>query len=194
MKRTMYNTPVLRPIVVALCRVCLRLSGWRLEGKPPVESKYILLALPHTSNWDFPLALMMAFVYRFDMYWMGKDSLFRGWRKPLMRWLGGLPVDRSSSNNVVAQMVEKFNASDRLVVTVSPEGTRAKVDKWKTGFYYIALGADVPIALAFLDYKRKIGGFLSTFHPTGNADEDITAIRECYRGISGKYSHQCTVE
>jgi len=160
----------------------------------PAEKKYVLLAMPHTSNWDFPLALMLAFVYRFNMYWMGKDSLFKGWRGPVMRWLGGIPIDRSSSNNVVAQIVELFDATNSLIVTISPEGTRSKVDRWKTGFYHIAMGADVPIALAFLDYRRKVGGFLSTYYPTGNVDDDIAEIRRLYRGISGRHSHKCTVE
>ncbi len=193
-KRTMYNTPILRPIVVLLCQFCLKLRGWKLQGNPPTTPKYVLIGAPHTSNWDFPLALAMAFVYRFDMHWMGKDSLFKGWRGPIMRWLGGIPINRSSSNNVVSQTIEEFNASNRLVVAIPPEGTRAKVDKWKTGFYYIALGANVPIALTFLDYKRKVGGFLSTFYPTGDTEKDIAKMRALYAGISGKYPSQCTVE
>lgn len=194
MKKTMYDTPVLRPIIVVLCKLCLKLRGWKLEGNSPTEAKYVLVAVPHTSNWDFPLALAVAFIYRFNMYWMGKDSLFKGWRGPIMRWLGGISINRSSSNNVVDQMIEAFNASDSLIVTIPPEGTRSQVDKWKTGFYYIALGANVPIALAFLDYKRKTGGFLKTFYPTGNIDKDIVEIRSHYKGISGKYARQCTVD
>jgi 1-acyl-sn-glycerol-3-phosphate acyltransferase len=135
----------------------------------------------------------MAFAFRFEMHWMGKDSLFTGWRGPIMRWLGGIPINRSSSNNVVAQTIEAFSNNERLVVAVPPEGTRAKVDTWKTGFYYIALGAKVPIALGFLDYRRKVGGFLSAFHPSGDVDKDIAAIRACYIGITGKYSQKCTV-
>lgn len=194
MKKTMYNTPVLRPIIVALCQISLKLRGWKLQGMPPAEKKFVLIGVPHTSNWDFPLALAIAFVYRLEMRWMGKDSLFKGWRGPIMRWMGGIPIDRSSSNNVVAQTIEAFNLSDRLVVAVPPEGTRSRVDKWKTGFYYIALGAKVPIALGFLDYKRKVGGFLSAFYPTGDAEKDILAMRSCYAGITGKNASQCTVE
>ena len=193
MQRTMYNTPILRLIVVVLCRLCLKISGWKLQGEPPAAVKYVLIGAPHTSNWDFPLALSIAYVYRIDMYWMGKDSLFKGWRGPIMKWLGGVPINRSSSNNVVSQMIEAFDASDHLVVTIPPEGTRSKVDKWKTGFYYIALGANVPIALAFLDYKRKAAGFFSTFYPTGDIEKDITEIRSYYAGISGKYTSKCTV-
>jgi 1-acyl-sn-glycerol-3-phosphate acyltransferase len=189
----MYNTPILKHIVKPVCQFFLTVRGWKLQGRPPKAPKYVLIAVPHTSNWDFPLALAMAFVYRFDMHWMGKDTLFKGWRGPIMRWMGGIPITRSSSNNVVTQTIEAFNASDRLVIAVPPEGTRSKVDKWKTGFYYIALGAKVPIALAFLDYKRKTGGFLSVFHPTGDAEKDIATMRACYSGISGKYANQCDV-
>ncbi|MFT5701594.1 MAG: 1-acyl-sn-glycerol-3-phosphate acyltransferase [Desulforhopalus sp.] len=164
-----------------------------MQGKAPTAPKYVLIAVPHTSNWDFPLSLAMAFVYRFDMHWMGKDSLFKGWRGPIMRWMGGIPIIRASSNNVVEQTIEKFNASEQLVIAVPPEGTRSKVDTWKTGFYYIALGANVPIALAFLDYEKKTGGFLSTFMPTGDAAKDIVTMRARYSGISGKYSGQCNI-
>jgi len=193
-KKTMYDTPVLRPLIVVICKLCLKLSGWKLEGDSPTDKKYVLVAVPHTSNWDFPLALAIAFLYQFNMYWMGKDSLFKGWRGPIMRWLGGIPINRSSSNNVVSQMIDTFNSSDSLIVTIPPEGTRSQVDKWKTGFYYIALGANVPIALAFIDYKRKTGGFLTTFHPTGNIDRDITEMRSHYIGVSGKHPKQCTVK
>ena len=194
MKFTIFNTPVLHHIIRGACWVTLKMRGWKLQGNPPNAAKYVLIAVPHTSNWDFPLALAMAFIYRFDMMWMGKDSLFTGWRGPIMRWMGGIPITRSSSNNVVAQTIEAFNRADSLVIAIPPEGTRSKVDTWKTGFYYIALGARVPIALAFLDYQKKIGGFLSEFHPTGNVDLDIAAIRASYAGISGKYANQCSVE
>ena len=190
----MYNTPVLQPIVSTVCQFCLAIRGWKLEGSPPTALKYVMITVPHTSNWDFPLALAMAFVYRFEMRWMGKDSLFTGWRDPVMRWLGGIPINRASRNNVVAETIAAFQASERLFVAVPPEGTRAKVDKWKTGFYYIAIGANVPIALAFLDYRRKVGGFLSTFFPTGDVEKDIADIRACYTGIAGKYSAQCVID
>ncbi|WP_163338728.1 lysophospholipid acyltransferase family protein [Desulfopila sp. IMCC35008] len=193
MKLTMYNTPLFPTIIKPLCKIILKIRGWELQGHPPLAPKYVLIAVPHTSNWDFPLSLAMAFVYGFDMHWMGKDSLFKGWRGPIMRWMGGIPIVRSSSNNVVGQTIEAFNASERLVIAVPPEGTRSRVDKWKTGFYYIALGAKVPIALAFLDYERKTGGFLSSFEPTGDVDNDIARIRTCYSGIAGKHSRQCNV-
>ena len=194
MSKTMYNTPVLQPIISAVCRLCLALRGWKLQGQPPTARKYVMITVPHTSNWDFPLALAMAFVYRFEMRWMGKDSLFSGWRGPVMRWLGGIPIDRTSRNNVVADTIAAFKASTHLIIAIPPEGTRSKVDKWKTGFYYIALGAEVPIALAFLDYQRKIGGFLATFLPTGDIEKDFADIRAFYIGIAGKYAEKCVID
>ena len=194
MSKTMYNTPELQPIISAVCRLCLALRGWKLQGQPPTARKYVMITVPHTSNWDFPLALAMAFVYRFEMRWMGKDSLFSGWRGPVMRWLGGIPIDRTSRNNVVADTIAAFKASTHLIIAIPPEGTRSKVDKWKTGFYYIALGAEVPIALAFLDYQRKIGGFLATFLPTGDIEKDFVNIRAFYTGIAGKYAEQCVID
>lgn len=194
LKITMYNTPIIRQIIKFTCLAGLKLRGWKLEGAPPENPKYVLISFPHTSNWDFPLALSIAFVYGLDMHWMGKDSLFKGWRGPIMRWMGGIAINRASANNVVAQTIEAFNQSKRLVIAVPPEGTRSKVKKWKTGFYYIALGAELPIALAFLDYKRKTGGFLSTFHPTGDATADIEAIRAKYVGICAKNLSQSSLE
>ena len=122
------------------------------------------------------------------------DSLFKSWRGPIMKWMGGIPINRSSANNMVAQTIDAFSKRDKLVIAVPPEGTRSKVDAWKTGFYYIALGAEIPIALAFLDYKLKSGGFLSTFYPTGDATGDIAEIRSRYIGISGKFADKCTVK
>lgn len=194
MRQTIFTTPILRPVMMTLCRICFKITGWQLEGRPPATPRYVLIGAPHTSNWDFPLALAIAFVYRIEMHWMGKDTLFKGWRGPVMRWLGGIPINRRVNSNVVAETIAAFNGNGHLVVSITPESTRAKVDKWKTGFYYIARGANVPIALAFLDYRRKVGGFLSTFSPTGDADRDIAAIRAGYAGISGKNSDQSTIE
>lgn len=194
LKFTIYNTPILHNLIRFACRLTLKVRGWKLQGTPPQAAKYVMIAVPHTSNWDFPLALAMAFIYGFDMQWMGKDSLFAGWRGPIMRWMGGIAIDRSSSNNVVAQTIAAFDRADSLVLAIPPEGTRAKVAAWKTGFYYIALGAKVPIALAFMDYTTKTGGFLSEFQPTGDVEKDISAMRACYAGISGKYADQCSVE
>ena len=131
--------------------------------------------------------LFIAFVLRIKIYWMGKDAIFRWPFGSLFKWLGGIPVDRSKANNVVAQSIAQFAKNDSLVLTVPPAGTRKRVLNWKTGFYHIANGAGVPIAMGFLDYKRKVGGIGSVLQPTGDIEADMTVIRNYYQDISGKY-------
>lgn len=186
MHYTIFDTPIIRSAFAWISIICLRLSGWRLEGKFPDLPKYVMIAAPHTSNWDFPVTLGICFAARAKIYWMGKASLFKGPLGPIMRWLGGVPVDRSKSNNLVQQMVDVFNSSERLVLTIPPEGTRSKVKQWKSGFYHIAVGAKVPIVLAFLDFRRKVGGFGPVFEPTGNVDQDMRDIQAFYKDIVGK--------
>ncbi len=147
----------------------------------------MLIAAPHTSNWDFPLMVAMAFVLGFEIFWMGKDALFKGPAGPVMRWFGGIPIDRSKANNIVQATIDAFNEHDRLIVIIPPEGTRSKVDAWKSGFYHIAHGAGVPIALGYLDFSRKVGGFGPTFYPTGNHDKDLVEIQSFNKDIKGKY-------
>ena len=165
-----------------------RLAGWRVEGEAPDTDKFVVIAAPHTSNWDLPLMLAVAYMFRVRLQWMGKDDLFKGPFGWLMRAMGGIPVDRSKANNVVAQMVEIFRNADQLAVAIPPEGTRAKVRYWKTGFYNIAHGAGVPIALGFLDYARKVGGIGMTLHTTGDYEADLEIIKAFYAGVTGKFA------
>jgi 1-acyl-sn-glycerol-3-phosphate acyltransferase len=162
MQTTIFDTPLVNTLMRALSRWTLRLCGWRTAGLTPAElsavPKYVLIAAPHTSNWDFPVTLMLCFVLRMRVYWMAKASLFAWYIGWLSRWLGGIPIDRSASNNTVQNTIAAFAARERLVVIVAPEGTRGKVTHWKTGFYHMAHGAGVPIGLAYLDFKRKEGG------------------------------------
>ena len=118
---------------------------------------------------------------------MGKDSLFRRPYKGFFKWLGAIPIDRSRSKNVVAQTIQKFNQNKTMILTIAPEGTRSRVKKWKTGFYHIAHGANVPIALGFLDYQRKVGGIGPVIYPTGNIEADMQSIRVFYDGVTGKF-------
>lgn len=152
-----------------------------------MDPKLVVIAAPHTTNWDLPIMLAVAIYYRVRLRWMGKDSLFKGPFGWLMHALGGIPVDRSKSNNAVAQMVARYNEADALLVAIPPEGTRAKTRYWKTGFYHIANGAGVPIALGFLDYARKVGGIGSVLQPTGDYDADLERIKEFYADVKGKY-------
>ena len=168
----------------------LKILGWRVEGEIPSIRKFVIIAAPHTSNWDFPITLAVAFALKVKIYWMGKAAMFRWPFGGLLRWLGGIPIDRSRSCNVVDQSVQAFQERDQLIMLVPPEGTRKKVGYWKTGFYHIARGAGVPIVLGFLDYRRKAGGIGPTFFPTGRIEEDMLQIRAYYATITGKRQSQ----
>jgi 1-acyl-sn-glycerol-3-phosphate acyltransferase len=168
----------------------LKLMGWRVEGKVPDIEKFVIIAAPHTSNWDFPITLAVCFALKMKIYWMGKAAMFRWPFAAALRWLGGIPIDRSKSHNVVEQSIQAFHKLEKLIMVVPPEGTRKKVSYWKTGFYHIAQGANVPIVLGFLDYRRKVGGIGPTFHPTGHIEKDIQTIRNFYAAIMGKRQSQ----
>lgn len=194
MQKTIFDTPVVNTLMRGFSLLTLRLMGWRTEGLTPEQiagySRYVLIAAPHTSNWDFPVTLMVCFALRLRVYWMAKSSLFTwpiGW---LSRWLGGIAIDRTASNNTVQNTIDAFAKRERLAVIVAPEGTRGKVTHWKTGFYHIAHGANVPIALAFLDFKRKTGGIGRMFQTTGDITLDMAEIQQFYSGVTGKNSDQ----
>ena len=186
MHHTIFDTPVVNVIMHWISRLVLQLTGWRVVGGAPVAPKYVLIAAPHTSNWDFPVTLMVCFALRLRVYWMGKASLFPPLLGGVMRWLGGIPVNRERSGNLVQGTVDAFNSNQRLTVIVPPEGTRSKVTHWKTGFYYIAQGAGVPIALGYLDFRRKEGGIGRMFEPTGDITADMVEIQAFYAGVTGK--------
>ena len=190
MQRTIFDTPVINTLMRWISRLILGALGWRIEGRPPTVSKYVLIAAPHTSNWDFPLTLMVCFSLEIKVYWMGKASLFPPVMGSVMRWLGGIAVDRSRQGNLVQSTIDAFNQSAELIIIVPPEGTRAKVTQWKTGFYYIAQGAGLPIALGYMDYAKKIAGVETLFHPTGNIENDLPKIQAFYSDISGKNPKQ----
>ncbi len=131
--------------------------------------------------------LAMSYVYGIRVSWIGKHSLFRGPMGPLMRWLGGVPVDRRAAHNAVQQMVDEFARRDELALMIMPEGTRSRADYWKSGFYHIARKAHVPIVLGLLDFKRKVGGLFEAIEPTGDLTADMNRIRAFYDGAMGKY-------
>ena len=186
MHPTIFDTPVINVLMHWFSRMTLRLTGWRVVGGAPTVPKYVLIAAPHTSNWDFPVALMVCFALRLRVYWMGKDSLFPPLVGGVMRWLGGIPVNRARAGNLVQATVDAYNNNARLIVIVPPEGTRSKVTQWKTGFYYIAQGAGVPIALGYLDFRKKEAGLSRMFQPSGDIAADMAEIQAFYAGISGK--------
>ena len=187
---TLFDTPLITPLLRGLARLVLRLGGWTVRGEIPRARKFIVIAYPHTSNWDVPWTLAISLVYRVHIHWMGKSTLFRGPMGPIMKWLGGIPIVLGESRNVVRQAIDAFDACDELIIVIAPEANRAYVEKWKTGFYHIAAGAGVPIVLGFLDYARREGGYLDTFLPSGDLRRDLEAIRAAYRGIKGRYPTQ----
>lgn len=164
----------------------LRLRGWRIEGERPPFNRYVMVAAPHTSNWDFPFTMAMALVMRIDIHWTGKAALFRGPQGIFFRWMGGVPVNRSERQNIVQQMIDVFDRVKSMVLVIQPEGSRSKVREWKSGFYHIALGAGVPIVLGFIDFKRKVGGLFGHMNPTGDYEKDLEYIKSFYTDVAGK--------
>ena len=183
---TVHENRVVRPLMRWLALAVFFLAGWKSEGERPPWNKCVVIAAPHTSNWDFLYTVCLAFIYRIGPRIMMKSDWFFWPLGPVFRWLGAIPVDRSKSNSVVARSIAAFDDEDRLFLVVPPAGTRKKVIYWKSGFYHIANGAQVPIILGFLDYRRKVGGFGPSVFPTGDLESDMAAIRGFYETISGK--------
>ena len=187
MRYTIFDTPIVSTFLRWWAVVHLRMFGWRRKGQPPDAPKYVIIAAPHTTNWELPTALMMAFAFKVKIHWMGKDSLFRWPFGTFFKWLGGIPVDRKKSHGMVEQIIRRFRERERFILVMAPEGTRSKTGHWRTGFYHIAHGADVPIALGFLDYRRKAGGVGPVVTPSGDIESDMKAIRAFYAGVTGKH-------
>jgi 1-acyl-sn-glycerol-3-phosphate acyltransferase len=193
MHRTIFTTPLIKNLLYWISIGFLKVIRWRREGKMPDIPQYVVIAAPHTTNWDLPITLAMAFAFKCNLYWMGKDTIFKRPFRRIMKFLGGIPIDRSTSNNVVEQSIQAFRENEKLVLVIPPEGTRKSVKYWKTGFYYIANGADVPIVMGYLDYKRKVGGIGQVFQPTGDINVDMVAIQYFYANISGKYPEKSSL-
>lgn len=174
------------PLSQRLAHMILRLIGWRTHAIRPRSSRYVIIGAPHTSNWDFGLMLLLIAAEQLPIRFMGKDTLFRGPLGLVMRSLGGIPVNRRERTKLVDHIAAKFEEEDGLIIGIAPEGTRSKVSHWKTGFYYIALKAKVPIAMAYLDYGNKIIGVGPNFTPSGDIQADFEIIRAFYTGIVGK--------
>jgi 1-acyl-sn-glycerol-3-phosphate acyltransferase len=170
----------------------LRVSGWRVEGRFPDATRAVIIAAPHTSNWDLPLMLAVAWVLGIRPAWLGKRELFRWPFGRFMRRLGGLPVDRRGRQNLVQQAVARFDAADRLHLVIPPSGTRSRATHWKSGFYHIARGARVPVVCAFLDYRRKVGGIGPVLAASGHVGADMARIRAFYAGIHGRFPASTT--
>ncbi|MEM6955168.1 MAG: lysophospholipid acyltransferase family protein [Myxococcota bacterium] len=163
----------------------LRSIGWRLGGERPAPRKYVVIAAPHTSNWDFPITLGCLAAYDVDVKWVGKHTIFRGPMGPVMKRLGGVPVVRDRSTNFVAQMAGLFEEHDDFALTMATEGTRRRVDFWKSGFYHLARLANVPVVLGYLDYAKKEGGMGPAIELSGDVTADMDRVRAFYDGKVG---------
>ena len=176
-----------RPVRRFLARVFLAATGWKPEGVRPEVSRYVMIAAPHTSNWDFAYLLAFAEYFEIEISWVGKHTLFKPPLGFFMRAVGGLPVRRHKRENLVTSLARVFEEYEELGLAVPAEGTRGHVDHWKSGFYHIAREAEVPIIMSFLDYERKVGGFGPAFYPSGNLSEDMDAVRAFYADKKGKF-------
>lgn len=175
-----------RRLAPYLAGIVLKIIGWKVQFQLPDSKKFVLIAAPHTSNWDLVIMLLVSQVIRVKLNWVAKDNLFKGLFGTYLRWLGGIPVNRRSSSNFTQQVIDVFNTSDERIIVIAPEATRARAEKWKSGFYYIAKGANVPIAMGFLDYGKKVGGIGLSFYPGDNLENDIQIIKDFYKDIHGK--------
>lgn len=170
-----------------IARTILRVMGWKFEGSFPDCKKMMLIVAPHTSNWDFFIGITAMFAIGFRARWLGKHTIFRKPFGTYMKWMGGIPVDRSKAGNVVDQVIFRIENSEKIVLGMSPEGTRKKVGRWKTGFYRIAKGANIPIVPVTLDYSKKKIRFMSSFLPTGDLESDISFLQGLFKGERAKH-------
>lgn len=169
-----------------LGRAMMTLTGWHIEGVLPNEPKFVMIVAPHTSNWDFPVGLWVLFALGFKGNFLAKHSIFRWPIGGFLRWLGGIPVERSRHSMRVRGTIDTFIKQERMILIITPEGTRKYVPEWKSGFYHIAEGAKVPIVPVVFDYAARAVRILPPFQPTGNRDGDIEELKNLYRGVKAK--------
>jgi 1-acyl-sn-glycerol-3-phosphate acyltransferase len=174
------------PLAAWLGRTAMGLSGWRFEGALPDVRKMVLIVAPHTSNWDFLVGLQAKLALRLGGTFIGKHTLFRFPLGVFMRRLGGVPVDRSAAAGFVAQVARVLKQADQMTVVLAPEGTRKRVPQWKSGFYRIAVEAGAPILPVGFDYPRRVVFFAPLFHPSGDYEQDLAALRRHFRPEMGK--------
>jgi 1-acyl-sn-glycerol-3-phosphate acyltransferase len=163
-----------------MARGLLALFGWRVDIAWPPVPKCVIIVYPHTSNWDFVVGIVARYAIGFPVHWVGKDNLFRGWWGDVLRRWGGIPVNRRESTGFIGQLVAEFERRDWLWIAITPEGTRGRTEYWKSGFYHLALAADVPVGLAYIDFRRRVVGLTEYVRMTGDQDADLATIRAFY--------------
>ncbi len=168
-----------------ISKLVLKILGWKIDNQQPQQNKYVLIAYPHTSNWDFILGMLAKWAMNMPLNWVAKHSMFWGPFRPLFISMGGIPLDRSKSIGFIQKNIELFQTRESFVLGLMPEGTRSKTNHLKTGFYYIADGANVPIALAYMDYKNKLIGVGKVVQPSGDINADFEIIKDFYQDKIG---------
>ena len=165
--------------------------GWKIVGSYPKElKKFIIVGAPHTSNTDFVLGVLMKYITGLPINFIGKQSLFKPPYGFIFKALGGTPVDRTKSANMVEAIIDVFNSNEEFILAISPEGTRKKVDKWKTGFYHIAKGANVPIIFNTFDFGKKEYLISDPYYLTDNMEKDFLFFHNFYKDVKGKHPDQ----
>jgi 1-acyl-sn-glycerol-3-phosphate acyltransferase len=182
-RKPSFASRLLRRVLVGM----YRRNGWKAFGEIPSSHKFVLIAVPHTSNWDFVYFIGLTQELGIAPNFMGKKSLFRWPWTNFMLDMGGVPVARGSNQNYVQQMIDEFARRDEFMLTIAPEGTRGSVQAWKTGFYHIAMGAGVPIVIGMMDYATKTGGLGPAIWPTGDYKADMAKVAEYYRKVTPRY-------
>ncbi|HSN91600.1 MAG TPA: lysophospholipid acyltransferase family protein [Anaeromyxobacteraceae bacterium] len=168
----------------------LRLLRWRVEVVWPPGPKCVIVVYPHTSNWDFVIGYLARLAVGIPAHFVGKDTLFRGPFAAVLRWMGGIPVNRREPTGLIAQLVGEFARRRRMWLAIAPEGTRRYVDRWRSGFYRLALAANVPVGLAYLDWRARVVGLTRYLTLSGDEEADLGRIREAYAGKVGKHPEQ----
>ena len=170
-----------------IAKLILRIGGWQIVGELPAEKRAVVIAAPHTSNWDGFWALVYKVAIQLDIHFFAKESLFWFPLNIILRGMGGVPLDRKRAGSAVDQAIEMFRTNDSYYFGLAPEGTRSRAEHWKSGFYRIAEGAGVPVVLGFMDYGRRRIGMGPTLHLSGDWHKDLDFCREFYKDIKGRW-------
>ena len=172
-----------------LALLFLKVTGWRVTGEVPDHKRFICVTGPHTSNWDFVYGLCAAVAMNLDIHWLGKDTLFKQPLKRIMLWLGGIPIDRANPKGVAEDVAGKIRQADDMALIITPEGTRSKVGKWKTGFLRIAAMSDSVLVITTVDYANKVVGLGEVLRPGDDMAADIEFIQSRFAQVTPKNPH-----
>ena len=173
-------------------RRALAASGWTVDVAWPPGPRCVIIVYPHTSNWDFVVGYLAKLATGLPVHWIGKDTLFRWPVASLLRRMGGIPVNRRERTGIIERLAGELRRRRRMWLAIAPEGTRARSDHWKSGFYHLALAAGVPVGLAFIDYSSKVVGLGTYLTLTGDVERDLARVREAYAGKVGKHPRQAS--